>query len=128
MVGDGQELMGLSAGAAYFDSGVLELSDRCGVGDEGSNASRGGFVVMVGINRFHQFHLFETVVFCYDPCTPFAMQWSMYGFSRSKWKPSCDKMETDEGRDGKSDRMIGSNDDRMNEKEWFEWSTLNGSS
>ena len=35
-VGVGQELMGLSAGAACSESGVLGLSDRCGVWDENS--------------------------------------------------------------------------------------------
>jgi hypothetical protein len=29
--------MGLSAGAAYTESGVLGLSDQCNVRDEGSN-------------------------------------------------------------------------------------------
>jgi hypothetical protein len=61
---------------------------------------------MVGINRFRRFRLFETVFFCYDRCTPFA-KLSTYGVSRSVWKPSCDKMETDEMRDGKSDRASG---------------------
>jgi hypothetical protein len=36
-VGDGQEPVGLSAGATYSDSGVLGLSDQCGVGGEGLN-------------------------------------------------------------------------------------------
>jgi hypothetical protein len=75
--------------------------------------SFGGFVVMVlvGINRFRRFRLFETVFFCYDRCTPFA-KWSTYGVSRSVWKPSCDKMETDEMRDGK--RAIGRSAGRLN--------------
>jgi hypothetical protein len=36
--------------------------------------SFGGFIVMVlvGINRIRRFRLFETVVFCYDRCTPFS--------------------------------------------------------
>jgi hypothetical protein len=62
--------------------------------------SFGGFVVMVlvGINQFRRFRLFETVFFC--------KWWSTYGVSKSVWKPSCDKMETDEIRDG-MERAIG---------------------
>jgi hypothetical protein len=28
--------------------------------------------MVLGINRFRRFRLFETVFFCYDRCTPFA--------------------------------------------------------